>query len=126
MRGVVLRALILPLGVPAAIVAITVTMSPHNYVAPGHCWLNVHTDTIWAFVGPVLFVLTVSREARGTWRGGSSWGRGKPCHPLTPGLQANTCILVRVVMVTVASARRRARMLNPQPCLWQQIRIQIW
>ncbi|KAF0878813.1 AGRD2 protein, partial [Crocuta crocuta] len=84
-------------GVPVAIVAVTVAMSPHNYVAPGHCWLNVHTDTIWAFVGPVLFVLT-----------------------------ANTCILVRVVMVTVASARRRARMLNPQPCLWQQIRIQIW
>uniref|UniRef100_A0A673TJ69 Adhesion G protein-coupled receptor D2 n=1 Tax=Suricata suricatta TaxID=37032 RepID=A0A673TJ69_SURSU len=84
-------------GVPVAIVAITVARSPHDYMAPGHCWLNVHTDTIWAFVGPVLFVLT-----------------------------ANTCILVRVVMVTVASARRRARMLSPQPCLRQQIRTQIW
>nr|XP_044634741.1 adhesion G-protein coupled receptor D2 [Equus asinus] len=84
-------------GVPVAIVAITLAMSPHDYVAPGHCWLNVHTDTIWAFVGPVLFVLT-----------------------------ANTCILVRVVMVTVSSTRRRARMLSPQPCLQQQIRIQIW
>uniref|UniRef100_A0A8C9KC68 Adhesion G protein-coupled receptor D2 n=1 Tax=Panthera tigris altaica TaxID=74533 RepID=A0A8C9KC68_PANTA len=84
-------------GVPVAIVAITVAMSPDDYVATGHCWLNVHTDTIWAFVGPVLFVLT-----------------------------ANTCILVRVVMVTVSSARRRARMLSPQPCLRQQITIQIW
>ncbi|GAB5580120.1 adhesion G-protein coupled receptor D2 isoform X3 [Prionailurus iriomotensis] len=84
-------------GVPVAIVAITVAMSPDDYVATGHCWLNVHTDTIWAFVGPVLFVLT-----------------------------ANTCILVRVVMVTVSSARRRARMLSPQPCLRQQVTIQIW
>ncbi|XP_032274894.1 adhesion G-protein coupled receptor D2 [Phoca vitulina] len=84
-------------GVPVAIVAVTLAMSPHDYVAAGHCWLNVHTDTIWAFVGPVLFVLT-----------------------------ANTCILVRVVMVTVASARRRARMLSPQPCLQEQVRIQTW
>ncbi|KAF3821094.1 hypothetical protein GH733_011247 [Mirounga leonina] len=44
-------------GVPVAIVAITLAMSPHDYVAAGHCWLNVHTDTICAFVGPVLFVL---------------------------------------------------------------------
>nr|XP_035970490.1 uncharacterized protein LOC118549985 [Halichoerus grypus] len=97
LRGVVPRALILLLGVPVAIVAVTLAMSPHDYVAAGHCWLNVHTDTIWAFVGPVLFVLT-----------------------------ANTCILVRVVMVTVASARRRARMLSPQPCLQEQVRIQTW
>ncbi|CAK7290668.1 Adhesion G-protein coupled receptor D2 [Vulpes lagopus] len=41
-----------------AIVATTLAVSPHDYVATGHCWLNVHTDTIWAFVGPVLFVLT--------------------------------------------------------------------
>ncbi|CAD7668030.1 unnamed protein product [Nyctereutes procyonoides] len=89
--------LMLLLGAPVAIVATTVAVSPHDYVATGHCWLNVHTDTIWAFVGPVLFVLT-----------------------------ANTCILVRVVMVTVSSARRHARMLSPQPCLQEQIRIQTW
>ncbi|XP_010842420.1 PREDICTED: probable G-protein coupled receptor 144 [Bison bison bison] len=83
-------------GVPVAIVAITLAMSPRDYVATGHCWLN-HTDAIWAFVGPVLFVLT-----------------------------ANTCILVRVVIVTVSSARRRARMLSPQPCMQQQLRIQMW
>ncbi|XP_021566604.1 adhesion G-protein coupled receptor D2 [Carlito syrichta] len=84
-------------GVPMVIVAITLATSPRDYVATGHCWLNVHTDTIWAFVGPVLFVLT-----------------------------ANTCILVRVVMVTVSSSRHRARVLSLQPCLQQQIRIQMW
>uniref|UniRef100_A0A8C6EB01 Adhesion G protein-coupled receptor D2 n=1 Tax=Moschus moschiferus TaxID=68415 RepID=A0A8C6EB01_MOSMO len=84
-------------GVPVAIVGITLAVSPHDYVATGHCWLNVHTGAIWAFVGPVLFVLT-----------------------------ANTCILVRVVIVTVSSARRRARMLSPQPCVQQQLRIQMW
>uniref|UniRef100_A0A8C3WVH5 Adhesion G protein-coupled receptor D2 n=1 Tax=Catagonus wagneri TaxID=51154 RepID=A0A8C3WVH5_9CETA len=84
-------------GVPVVIVATTLATSPQDYVATGHCWLNVRTDTIWAFVGPVLVVLT-----------------------------ANTCILVRVVVVTVSSARRRARMLSPQPCVQQQLRIQMW
>ncbi|XP_032003261.1 adhesion G-protein coupled receptor D2 [Hylobates moloch] len=84
-------------GMPVGIVAVTLAMLPHDYVAPGHCWLNVHTYAIWAFVGPALFVLT-----------------------------ANTCILARVVMITVSSARRRARMLSPQPCLQQQIWTQIW
>lgn len=75
------RALILLLGVPVAIVAITLAMFPHDYVAAGHCWLNVHTDAIWAFVGPVLFVLTVSGEA---WRPGGAGhagaGRGPFSH----------------------------------------------
>nr|XP_044986379.1 adhesion G-protein coupled receptor D2 [Jaculus jaculus] len=84
-------------GVPVAIVAITLTIRADDYVAAGHCWLNVHTDAIWAFVGPVIFVLT-----------------------------ANTCILVSVVMVTVSSAHRHSRMLSPQPSLQQQIRVQIW
>lgn len=53
-------------------------------------------------------------------------GMGDLLHPLTPGLQANTCVLFRVVMVTVASARRRARMLSPQPGLRQQIKTQMW
>lgn len=30
-----------------------------EYKADDHCWLNMKTDTIWAFVGPVLFVLMV-------------------------------------------------------------------
>lgn len=126
MGGVVLRSLLIPLGVPVAIVAISLAMSPRDYVATGHCWLNVHTDAIWAFVGPVLFVLTVSGEAQGSCRGGTGRGRGSPFCALTPDLQANTCILVRVVIVTVSSARCRARMLSPQPCMQQQLRIQMW
>lgn len=124
--GVVLRSLLIALGVPVAIVAITLAMSPRDYVATEHCWLNVHTDAIWAFVGPVLFVLTVSGGARGSCQGGTGRGRGSPFCTLTPDLQANTCILVRVVIVTVSSARRRARMLSPQPCVQQQLRIQMW
>lgn len=63
-----------------AIVAVTLAMSPHDYVAAGHCWLNVHTDTIWAFVGPVLFVLTVSREAWGE-AGRVTLGKGEALSP---------------------------------------------
>ncbi|XP_036383454.1 adhesion G-protein coupled receptor D2 [Megalops cyprinoides] len=71
-------------GVPIVIVAVTLTVSFHKYKADNYCWLNVKTDIIWAFVGPVLFVLAV-----------------------------NAVVLCRVVMVTVSSARRRAKMLTP-------------
>ncbi|XP_040051070.2 adhesion G protein-coupled receptor D2 isoform X3 [Gasterosteus aculeatus] len=71
-------------GLPVLIVGITLTVSVEEYKADDHCWLNVKTDTIWAFVGPVVFVLVV-----------------------------NTVVLCRVVMVTVSSARRRAKMLSP-------------
>uniref|UniRef100_A0A8C8RLW7 Adhesion G protein-coupled receptor D2 n=1 Tax=Pelusios castaneus TaxID=367368 RepID=A0A8C8RLW7_9SAUR len=71
-------------GLPVVIVGVTMATSFKKYVADNHCWLNVQTDTIWAFVGPVLFVLTV-----------------------------NTFVLFRVVMVTVSSARRRSKMLTP-------------
>ncbi|KAI1900655.1 hypothetical protein AGOR_G00052150 [Albula goreensis] len=71
-------------GVPAVIVSVTLTVSFDKYKADDYCWLNVQTDIIWAFVGPVLFVLAV-----------------------------NTVVLCRVVMVTVSSARRRAKMLTP-------------
>ncbi|XP_074871729.1 adhesion G protein-coupled receptor D2 isoform X2 [Carettochelys insculpta] len=84
-------------GLPVIIVAVTLATSFNKYVADKHCWLNVQTDIIWAFVGPVLFVLTV-----------------------------NTFVLVRVVMVTVSSARRRSKMLTPSSSLEKQIAIQIW
>ncbi|XP_054466063.1 adhesion G-protein coupled receptor D2 [Anoplopoma fimbria] len=71
-------------GLPVLIVGVTLTVSVDEYKADDHCWLNVKTDTIWAFVGPVIFVLAV-----------------------------NTVVLCRVVMVTVSSARRRAKMLSP-------------
>ncbi|KFO19444.1 Putative G-protein coupled receptor 144 [Fukomys damarensis] len=44
-------------GAPVVIVAVTLATSPADYTTAGHCWLNVHTDAIWAFAGPVPFVL---------------------------------------------------------------------
>ncbi|XP_070402432.1 adhesion G protein-coupled receptor D2 isoform X5 [Nothobranchius furzeri] len=71
-------------GLPVLIVAVTLAVSADKYKADHHCWLSVKTDTIWAFVGPVIFVLAV-----------------------------NAVVLCRVVMVTISSANRRAKMLSP-------------
>ncbi|NXJ24880.1 AGRD2 protein, partial [Dicrurus megarhynchus] len=84
-------------GLPVLIVGVTLATSFNKYVAANHCWLNVQTNVIWAFVGPVLFILAV-----------------------------NTFVLLRVVMVTVASARRRSKMLTPNSSLESQIGTQIW
>ncbi|NXO68888.1 AGRD2 protein, partial [Phainopepla nitens] len=84
-------------GLPALIVGVTLATSFNKYVAANRCWLNVQTNIIWAFVGPVLFILAV-----------------------------NTLVLLRVVMVTVASARRRWKMLTPNSSLEKQIGTQIW
>ncbi|XP_068104051.1 adhesion G-protein coupled receptor D2 [Hyperolius riggenbachi] len=84
-------------GLPIIIVSVTLATSFNKYVADTHCWLNVQTDIIWAFVGPVLFILTV-----------------------------NTFVLFRVVMVTISSARRRSKMMTPSCSLEKQISIQVW
>ncbi|NXB82577.1 AGRD2 protein, partial [Donacobius atricapilla] len=84
-------------GLPVLIVGVTLATSFNKYVAANHCWLNVQTNVIWAFVGPVLCILAV-----------------------------NTFVLLRVVMVTVASARRRSKMLTPNSSLESQIGTQIW
>ncbi|NXQ12121.1 AGRD2 protein, partial [Peucedramus taeniatus] len=84
-------------GLPVLIVGVTLATSFNKYVAANHCWLNVQTNVIWAFVGPVLFILAV-----------------------------NTLVLLRVVTVTVASARRRSKMLTPNSSLESQIGAQIW
>ncbi|NXT76013.1 AGRD2 protein, partial [Zapornia atra] len=84
-------------GLPVLIVGVTLATSFNKYVADDHCWLNVQTNVIWAFVGPVLFILAV-----------------------------NTFVLCRVVMVTVSSARRRSKMLTPNSSLENQIGVQIW
>ncbi|XP_075690689.1 adhesion G protein-coupled receptor D2 [Rhinoderma darwinii] len=84
-------------GLPVIIVSVTLATSFNKYLADSHCWLNVHSDIIWAFVGPVLFILTV-----------------------------NTFVLFRVVMVTISSARRRSKMLTPNCSLEKQIGIQVW
>ncbi|NXD39636.1 AGRD2 protein, partial [Copsychus sechellarum] len=84
-------------GLPILIVGVTLATSFNKYVAANHCWLNVQTNVIWAFVGPVLFILAV-----------------------------NTLVLLRVLTVTVASARRRLKMLTPNSSLENQIGTQIW
>ncbi|XP_073456464.1 adhesion G protein-coupled receptor D2 [Aquarana catesbeiana] len=84
-------------GLPVIIVIVTLATSLDKYVADSHCWLNIQTDIIWAFVGPVLFILTV-----------------------------NTFVLFRVVMVTISSARRRSKMMTPNCSLEKQIGIQVW
>ncbi|XP_009073804.1 PREDICTED: probable G-protein coupled receptor 144, partial [Acanthisitta chloris] len=84
-------------GLPVLIVGVTLATSFNKYVADNHCWLNAQTNVIWAFVGPVLFILAV-----------------------------NTFVLLRVVMVTVSSARRRTKMLTPNSSLESQIGVQIW
>ncbi|XP_068938906.1 adhesion G-protein coupled receptor D2 [Petaurus breviceps papuanus] len=84
-------------GLPVVIVGVTLASSFDGYMADHHCWLSLRKGVIWAFAGPVLFVLTV-----------------------------NTFILFRVVIVTVSSARRRSRMLSPQYSLERQIGVQIW
>ncbi|XP_068067250.1 adhesion G-protein coupled receptor D2 [Anomalospiza imberbis] len=84
-------------GFPVLIVGVTLATSFNKYVAANHCWLNVQTNVIWAFVGPVLFILAV-----------------------------NSFVLLRVVAVTVASARRRSKMLTPNSSLENQMGTQIW
>ncbi|XP_026100124.1 adhesion G-protein coupled receptor D2-like [Carassius auratus] len=71
-------------GLPVVIVVVTLSATLDQYKAQQYCWLNLQSHVIWAFAGPVLFVLAV-----------------------------NAVVLFRVVMVTVASARRRAKMLTP-------------
>ncbi|NWT22186.1 AGRD2 protein, partial [Cardinalis cardinalis] len=84
-------------GLPVLIVGVTLASSFNKYVAANHCWLNVQTNVIWAFVGPVLLILAV-----------------------------NSLVLLRVVTVTVASARRRSKMLTPNSSLESQIGTQLW
>ncbi|KAM6930225.1 adhesion G protein-coupled receptor D2 [Xenentodon cancila] len=71
-------------GLPVLVVGVTLVVSMDKYKSDVHCWLSVKSDTIWAFVGPVIFVLVV-----------------------------NAVVMCRVVMVTVSSAHRRAKMLSP-------------
>ncbi|XP_067868604.1 adhesion G-protein coupled receptor D2 isoform X2 [Heterodontus francisci] len=84
-------------GFPVFIVAITLATVGDKYIADNHCWLNVQSEIIWAFVGPVLFTLTI-----------------------------NTFVLCRVVVITVASSQRRSMMLASDSSLVQHVSSQIW
>lgn len=48
------------LGLPVIIVVVTLAATLDQYKAQQHCWLNLQSYVIWAFAGPVLFVLAVS------------------------------------------------------------------
>ncbi|GCB60607.1 hypothetical protein scyTo_0006890, partial [Scyliorhinus torazame] len=84
-------------GFPVFIVAITLATAGDKYIADNHCWLNVQSEIIWAFVGPVLFTLTI-----------------------------NTFVLCRVVMITIASSQRRSMMLASDSSLAKRVSSQIW
>ncbi|XP_078407388.1 adhesion G protein-coupled receptor D2 [Cetorhinus maximus] len=84
-------------GFPVFIVAITLATAGDKYIADNHCWLNVQSEIIWTFVGPVLFTLTV-----------------------------NTFVLCRVVVITIASSQRRSMMLASDSSLAKCVSSQIW
>ncbi|GCC27677.1 hypothetical protein chiPu_0006103 [Chiloscyllium punctatum] len=82
---------------PVFIVAITLATTGDKYIADNHCWLNIQSEIIWAFVGPVLFTLTI-----------------------------NTFVLLRVVMITITSSQRHSMMLASDSSLAQRALCRIW
>ncbi|KAK2907038.1 hypothetical protein Q8A67_006023 [Cirrhinus molitorella] len=84
-------------GLPVLIVTITLASASGNYSADGHCWLSVQNGVIWGFTGPVIFIIMV-----------------------------NIMILTRVVVITVATAKRRSLMMtlntSPEEQVPEQIR----
>ncbi|XP_016331008.1 adhesion G-protein coupled receptor D2-like [Sinocyclocheilus anshuiensis] len=84
-------------GLPALIVTITLASAAGNYSADGHCWLSVQNGVIWGFAGPVIFIIMV-----------------------------NIMILTRVVVITMATAKRRSLMMtlntSPEEQVSEQIR----
>ncbi|KRY49412.1 Latrophilin-3 [Trichinella britovi] len=44
-------------GMPLVIVAISLWLDFNSYGTQDYCWINLHSSTIWAFVGPVIVVI---------------------------------------------------------------------
>ncbi|KRZ22158.1 Latrophilin-like protein LAT-2 [Trichinella pseudospiralis] len=44
-------------GMPMVIVAISLWLDFNSYGTQDYCWINLHSSTIWAFVGPVIVVI---------------------------------------------------------------------
>lgn len=86
-----------PAGLPILIVGVTLATSFNNYVAANHCWLNVQTNVIWAFVGPVLFILAVS--AKLCWEGESPLGLVLEKHCRIRGAAHCACCFYRKSVV---------------------------
>ena len=50
------------LGFPAVVVAVSLAVTrAKGYGSSGTCWLDVDSGLIWAFVGPALLVILVSK-----------------------------------------------------------------
>ncbi|XP_030640183.1 adhesion G-protein coupled receptor D2 [Chanos chanos] len=84
-------------GLPVLIVTITLASASDKYSADGHCWLSVQNGVIWGFAGPVIFIIMV-----------------------------NIMVLIRVVVITISTAKRRSLMMavssSPVEQAYEQIR----
>ena len=50
------------LGCPAVVVAVSLAVTrAKSYGSSGTCWLDVDSGLIWAFIGPALLVILVSK-----------------------------------------------------------------
>ena len=50
------------LGCPAVVVAVSLAVTrAKGYGSSGTCWLDVDSGLIWAFIGPALLVISVSK-----------------------------------------------------------------
>ncbi|XP_076880363.1 adhesion G protein-coupled receptor D2 isoform X2 [Brachyhypopomus gauderio] len=83
-------------GLPVLIVTITLASASGDYTADGHCWLSVQNGVIWGFAGPVIFIIMV-----------------------------NIMVLTRVVLITIATAKRRSLMLAANTSPVNQVSEQI-
>ncbi|XP_019904393.2 adhesion G-protein coupled receptor D2 isoform X4 [Esox lucius] len=84
-------------GLPVLVVTVTLASASGRYSADGHCWLRVQNGVIWGFAGPVIFIIAV-----------------------------NILVLMRVVVITVSTAKRRSIMQpvasSPTKQAYEQIR----
>ncbi|KAM3619759.1 uncharacterized protein V6R79_013108 [Siganus canaliculatus] len=84
-------------GLPVLIVTITLASASGKYSADGYCWLSVQNGIIWGFAGPVIFIIMV-----------------------------NVMVLMRVVVITISTAKRRSIMLamgtSPLEQAYEQMR----
>ncbi|EDO34537.1 predicted protein, partial [Nematostella vectensis] len=47
-------------GFPAVIVGISAAIKPNSYGTESICWLSLSDDFVWAFIGPVTFIIAIN------------------------------------------------------------------
>ena len=47
-------------GTPMVVITVSTAIYNEGYGTEKHCWISTDKGLIWAFVGPVLFVILVS------------------------------------------------------------------